>query len=321
MRRPTAKFLPMLFAAAIFMPLTAGAADWKPKGTMTAIVASGAGGAYDVLQRAMSKHWVKYFGVKVIVKNMKGAGGSLGMNRIATSKPDGQIIGFSSRSPYLGELLKRNFPWNIEDIPVIMAAKTPPYAFSVSTKSKFNSWEDLRSLKRKVRLGVASQLSTELLIVKDLVDHGRNVTTASMKTTELIQSTIAGDLDIWNVVTSKTFMDPYKAGDIKPLVFLSEKRDSRFPNVPTHIELGMPAHWTAFQAIRMWYAPIGTPKNIISSIEARMTKLLNDPGIKGWAEKSGFVKGLISGKEAKARQVGAVAIIKKNMALYKKYGG
>ncbi len=315
------KNLSILLLAAAVMPLQASAADWKPSGTMTVIVASGAGGAYDVLQRAMSKHWVKYFGVKAIVKNMKGAGGSLGMNRIATSKPDGQILGFSSRSPYLGELLKRNFPWKIEDIPVVLAAKTPPYAWTVSTKSGFKSWDDFRKAKRKIRLGVASQLSSELVIIKDLVDHGREVTTASMKTTELITSTIAGDLDIWNVVTSKTFQDPYNAGDITPLVFLSDKRDSRFPNIPTHSELGMPKHWVNFAAIRMWYAPIGTPKNITDSIEMRLTKLLDDPGIKDWAEKSGFVKGLMSGEAAKAAQIGAVKIIKDNWDLYKKYGG
>jgi tripartite-type tricarboxylate transporter receptor subunit TctC len=321
MRRPTAKFLPMLFAAAIFMPLTAVAADWKPKGTMTVIVTSGAGGAYDVLARAMGKHWVKYFGVKVIVKNIKGAGGTLGMDRVAHSKPNGQVIGFTSRSPYLTELIKRSFPWKIEDIPVIIAATTPRYAFTVSTKSPFKTWDDIRKANRKIRIGIASRLTTELTIISDLTKHGREVATGSMKTAELITSVIAGDIDIWNVVTSKTFEDVWRAGDVTPLVFLSDKRDPRFPNVPTHIELGMERDWMAFQSIRMWFTAIGTPKPVINSIANRITKLLNDPGIKDWANKSGFVKGLIPGEQAKNAQAAAVNMIKKNWDLYKKYGG
>ncbi len=317
----TLKYLSILLLAALFLPQQANAAEWKPKGTMTMIVASGAGGAYDVLARAMSRHWQKYFGVKIIVQNVKAAGGALGLDRIANSKPDGQIIGFSSREPYMGELINHKFPWKIEDMPVILGAKTPPYAFTVSTKSPFKSWGDLRQLNRKIRLGVAAQPIVELVIIKDLMDHGREVATASMKTTELITSTISGDLDIWNVVTSKTFEDPWRVGDITPLVFLSEKRDPRFPNIPTHIDLGMPAEWVKFQAVRMWYAPIGTPEPIVTAIEKRITALLDDPGIKDWADKAGFVKGLVSGKTAKATQIGAVKIIKDNWDLWKKYAG
>ena len=321
MRMMKIKYFYILLAAAILMPLPGAAAEWKPKGNMTVVVTSGAGAAYDVLARAMAKHWVKYFGVKAIVKNIKGAGGTLGMDRVAHSKPNGQTIGFTSRSPYLTELIKRSFPWKVEDIPVIIAATTPRYAFTVSTKSPFKTWDDIRKAKRKIRIGIASRLTTELAIISDLTKHGREVATGSMKTAELITSVIAGDLDIWNVVTSKTFEDVWRAGDVTPLVFLSDKRDPRFPNVPTHIELGMERDWMAFQSIRMWFTAIGTPKPIIKSIGDRITKLLDDPAIKDWADKSGFVKGLIPGDEAKNAQAAAVNMIKKNWDLYKKYGG
>ena len=311
----------LVIVAAFFAPLSAIAAEWKPSGNMRMIVASGAGGAYDVLARAMSKLWPKYFGVKIIVQNIRGAKGSLGMDRIATAKPDGQIIGFSSRGPYLGELLRRSFKWKLEDLPVIMAAKTPPYVVSTGIKSPFKSWADVRKAKRPIRIGVATTMTSEVVIIKDLLANGVSIRTGTMKTTEIITSLIAGDLDLWSSVSSATLMDTIKSGNVRPLLTFDTKRFDGLPNVPMLTEVGMPPHWNAVGAIRMWLAPIGTPPAIVSSIASRMKKLLEDPKIKGWAYKSGFVHSVIGGTEAKNSQSGLLKIIKDNEDIFKKYGG
>ncbi len=301
----------------------AEAKDWKPRKTMTMIVASRVGGAYDVIARAMEPLWKKHFGVSLIVKNIAGAGGSLGLDRIAKAKPDGHTIGFSSRSPYLGELLKQSFPWNPNNLPILLAGETPPYVIVTNTKSGYKTWGDVRKSKRPVKLGIATQVTTEIVVIKDLVDHKAKVITgAGMGTRAVITQLLAGDLDLWVVVSSATFGDQYKAGLVKPLFVLDTKQPRHIKKkIPNLIDLGMPKNWRNAAAVRMWYAPLGTPEHIQKALAAGLRKVVEDPKIKDWLYQKNFIHAWTTGAEARKSQKAFVKIIKDNWKLYKKYGG
>ena len=314
-------------ALALIVPLAGFAADaraqeWKPTQTMQMIVASGAGTAYDVMARGMSKHWEKYFGVKLVVQNIAAAGGSLGFDRVATSKPDGHTIGFMSRSPYIGEMMKKSFAWNLSDVPMILGADTPPYAVATGTKSPFKAWDDVRKAKTRIKIGIAGQLATDIVVIKDLLERKVEVTSASFGGTNQIVTAIqAGDVDVWTTVASQTLLDPVKAGHVRPLFTLATTRYSELPDTPTYLELGMPEEYKNVGAIRLWFAPIGTPQAIVDETAKRMTALLDDPELKDWNKTNGFVEALMSGAAAKATQDGLYKIIKDNDDIYQKYGG
>ena len=315
------RFLNFAAAVAFLLPLPATAADWQPPGTMNVIVATAAGGAYDVLARAMSRHWEKYFGVKAIVQNQGAAGGSLGMDRVATSKPDGLTIGFMSRAPYLGEMFTKTFVWNIDDLPIVLAIGTPPYALVTGSTSPYKTWDDVRKSKTRVRIATANQLATEVTFIRDLLDHGREVTTANLNASAIVTSLQANDVDIWASVASLVILDPIKGGHLRPLYTFDTQRYKPLPDVPTHIELGMPANWKDVNSSRLWFAPIGTPNDVTDSIAKRMTALLNDPEIKSWSEEQGLVDGIIPAADAKRSQAGLYKLMKDNDDIVKKYGG
>ena len=321
MKRLFDRLARLLLVGATLAPFPTTAAEWKPTDTMQMIVASGAGGAHDVISRAMSRIWEKHFGVKLIVQNMGGAGGTLGIDRVATSKPDGLTLGFASSNSYIGEFIESHFPWKAENIPMIVAAETPSYTVSVSAKGPFKKWEDLRTANRRIRIGVAATLSTEVVVIRDLLNHGREITTGTMSTNAIITSLIAGDLDIWCVPTSKVFEEPYRKGDIRALAVLDTKRDPMIPDVPMLTDLGMPSEWNNVRLTRVWYAPIGTPREIVEGTEKRMKALMADPEIKDWLWDNGFVRGTLTGQQALESLRGMAKIIRDNDDIYKKYGG
>ncbi len=308
--------------APLLAPVQASGAEWKPTKTMTMIVTSGAGGAHDILARATGRLWVKYFGVKVIIKNIKGAGGALGIDTVAKAAPDGHTIGFMSTSAYLSESIKQNFPWKISDFPIVVSATTPPYIVVSGAKSKFKSWDDVRKAKRRVSVASSGRIMSDVAYIKDLTDKGVNVVTAVFGKSSKTRLAIAsGDADLWSTPMSLFVMTMIAEKTVDPLFIYAEKRHPALPNVPTHIELGMPKEWKSVRSLRIFFGTPKTPKNVVDSIEARMTKLFNDPSIKQWADKEGLVKSLRKGADAAESLTGYYGIIRDNLELYKKHGG
>jgi tripartite-type tricarboxylate transporter receptor subunit TctC len=304
------------------LPALSAEAEWKPSNNMELVVASGVGTAYDVLARAMSRLWPKYFGVSLIVQNIAGAGGGLGVDRVVKSKPDGQMIGLMSTSPYLSESIEPTFPWKIGDIPVWIAAATPPYVIVTGANSPYKTWEDLRHAKKRVAVGSTGRAIGDVPHIKDLLDHGVEVTTAVFGGTPATLAAIeSGDADIWSSVASISVMEPIQQKHVRPLFVYADKRYYTLPDVPTHIEVGMAEEYKYVSSIRMWFAAPKTPANILKGLETRTTALLNDPEIKDWAKDQGLVDSILSGKQAEESIQGYAGIARKYYDVYQKFGG
>ena len=311
----------------LLLPLSAVGAEapgapWKPGKNMDMIVASGVGTAYDILARAMARLWPKYFEVSLIVQNISGAGGGLGVDRVAKAKPDGQVIGFMSTSPYLSESIESTFPWKIDDIPIFLAAATPPYVIVTGGNSPFKTWDDVRKSKRRVAMGSTGRAVGDVPHLKDLIDHGVEVTTAVFGGTPATMAAIqSGDADLWSSVASISIMEPIAAGQLRPLFLYATQRYPTLPDVPTHIEVGMAEEYKYITSMRLWFAPPKTPAPILASLEARMTALLKDPEIEKWAKDNGLVDKIVSGGDAAKSAEGFVGILRKHFDIYQKYGG
>ena len=295
---------------------------WAPTQDMRIIVSSGVGSGFDVIARAAGKLWRKYFGVDLIVQNNAGAGGTLSLDSVNKARADGQTIGLMSSSPYLEQLQEPTFPWNVRDFPIFLGNDTPPVGVLTGTKSGFMNWKDVQNAKRKIVVVRFGKLNIDIPAIKDLLGHKVEVTTAQFGNAAPINAAIeSGDAQLWSSVTSITSMEPVKEGRMRVLYVYSDTRLPYLPDVPTHLELGMPAEWINTVVMRLWYAPIGTPPHILASLQERLTRLLNDPEISKWALDTGLVYKIISGEEAKQKQLGMFKILTDNFDIVKEYGG
>ena len=90
------KIKSILMAAAVAFGAAgpAGAQDVKyPTKPITIVVPFAAGGTVDIIARMVGEHLQKKLGATVVVENMGGAGGNIGVNRVAKAQPDGYTIG------------------------------------------------------------------------------------------------------------------------------------------------------------------------------------------------------------------------------------
>jgi len=283
-------------------------ANWAPSKDMRILLSSGPGSAFDVLARAASKQWPKYFGVS--------------LDHVMKQPKDGHTIGLTSSGTYLDQMLEPTFPWKVTDIPVFLGIDTPPVGVLTGTKGGLNTWDDVRNAKRRVVVVRWGKLSMDIPVIKDLVGRKVDVTTASFGSMGPILSALqSGDGDLWSSVTSVTAMQPVKEGHMRLLFVYANKRLPDLPEVPTHLELGFPAEAVNIVVMRLWYAAIGTPPHILASLGERLSNLFKDPEILPWAKQNGLIYEIISGEAAKEKQLGMYKIITDNVDIHKKYGG
>ena len=103
MNRESLRFLRLLAgtAALLVMPNIAPAQTY-PSRPITIVVPLAPGGAVDALARNLAEHMTTTLGQAVIIENVTGAGGSVGVARVARAAPDGYTIGTGTASQYVG---------------------------------------------------------------------------------------------------------------------------------------------------------------------------------------------------------------------------
>jgi tripartite-type tricarboxylate transporter receptor subunit TctC len=118
--------LPLALAGVTLSPLTPVQAAY-PEKTITIVCASAAGGAVDITTRIVTEHMAKTLGQNIVVQNEPGAGGTLSINQVAKSSPDGYTL--LTIGPSVGTL-KELFPKATSDVqrdlqPVSIIGQTP----------------------------------------------------------------------------------------------------------------------------------------------------------------------------------------------------
>ena len=123
-----------------------------PKKNINSIVTFSPGGGFDTISRAISRFGEKYLpkGVKMIVKNVTGAGGITGTVYLYRSKPDGytigQLHGGMMAVPFLRGVKKTGYDY--EKFTWVARVGGEPYALLLRKDSKYKSLEELQKAKR-----------------------------------------------------------------------------------------------------------------------------------------------------------------------------
>jgi tripartite-type tricarboxylate transporter receptor subunit TctC len=278
--------LPAVMAAVLLALGFAGkaAAENYPAHPVTMIVPFPAGGATDTLARFLAEKMRGVLGQPIIIENIAGAAGSIGVGRAVRSPADGYTlsIGTSTTHMLTGGLYALSFDLLKDLAPVILIGSEP----LLIVGKKDLPADDLKGLitylkanPDKASVGIAGVGATgHLAGISFQKATGTKFQFVPYRgNAPAMQDLLAGQIDFM-IEPSSNFKSLVAAGSVKPFAVTGKARLSSSSNIPTADEAGLPGFFAS-----LWYGlwvPKNTPKDIVATLNATMVQVLADPSVK-----------------------------------------
>ncbi|WP_299451452.1 tripartite tricarboxylate transporter substrate binding protein [uncultured Pigmentiphaga sp.] len=273
------------FALVAASPITAAQADSYPSQPIRLVVPYAAGGTSDLIARLLAEPMAAALKVPLVVENRAGAGGNIGTEQVARAKADGYtlLMGVVATHGINPSLYKKTGYDPVKDFePVTLIASTPSVVL-VNPKLPVQSIQDLIAMAKsspgKINFGssgngsshhLAGELFKSMARVEMLHIPYRGTAAAQV-------DLIAGEIQVL-FDTLPSAMPHIKAGKVRPLAVTSATRDPSLPDLPTVAEAGLPGY-----EVGSWYGllfPAGTPKEIVSRVNAIVVDIVQSPAIR-----------------------------------------
>lgn len=278
MRRLLMAMVATLFGLAA--PGSATAQDY-PTRPITMIVPFPAGGATDTLARFLAERMRGILGQSIIIENIAGAAGSIGVGRAVRSPPDGYTlsIGTSTTHMLTGGLYALPFDLLKDLEPIILIGSEP--LLIVGRKNL--PADDLKGLiawlkanPDKASVGIAGVgAAGHLAGISFQKETGTKFQFVPYRgNAPAMQDLLAEQIDFM-IEPSSNFKSLLAAGSVKPYAVTGKARVPSLPRIPTADEAGLPGFFAS-----LWYGlwvPKGTSKDIIAKLNATMVRVLADP--------------------------------------------
>ena len=274
------------FAAAILGLLQAASpggamAQSYPARPITIVVPYPAGGPSDSLTRVLAERMKTALGQSIIIENVTGAGGSIGVGRVARAAPDGYTLAIGHNQTHVINGASMNLPYDVvKDFePVSLIADTPQWVISRKTLPAGSIKDLIAWLKaNKATSGsVGIGGPTDLSALKFQEETGTHFQFVPYRGgAPLLQDLIAGQIDM-AFGQAANYLGPVRAGQLKAFAVLSKARWWAAPDVPTMDEAGVSGLHASFWH-GLW-APKDTPKEIIAKLNAAVVEALADPTV------------------------------------------
>jgi tripartite-type tricarboxylate transporter receptor subunit TctC len=254
-----------------------------PTRPITMIVPFPAGGATDTLARLLSERLRASLGQPVIIENVAGAAGSIGVGRAVRAAGDGHTLSIGTLTTHalIGGLYTLPFDLVMDFEPITQIASEP--LLIVGKKSlPSNSLKELIAYLRThpdtASVGIAGVgAAGHLTGISFQRETGTRFQFVPYRGNgPATQDLVAGQIDFM-IEPSSNFQALVRAGSIKAFAVTSKNRFTAAPAIPTADEAGLPGFYSS-----LWYglwAPKATPKPVIDKLNAAVTDALADPGV------------------------------------------
>jgi tripartite-type tricarboxylate transporter receptor subunit TctC len=271
-----------ILAAALFVAGVLGAAGQTyPSRAVTIVVPYPAGGPTDTIARILAERMQVALGQSVIIENIGGAGGSIGVGRVAHALPDGYTlsIGHTQTHVFNSAILKLDYDVVNDFAPISLIADTPIWivsgkALPADDLKGFIAWlkaDNGKATMGTVGIGSPSEFAARIF---------ERATGTSFQlvpyrgAAPLIQDMLGGHVD-FAFGQAAGYLTLVQSGQLKAFALLQSKRWWAAPDVPTLDELGFKDIDVTFWH-GMW-APKGTPQDIIAKLSSAIRVSLADP--------------------------------------------
>jgi tripartite-type tricarboxylate transporter receptor subunit TctC len=274
------------FAAAAAVPAASrfAAAQSYPARPITVIVPFAAGGPADTVARLVSERMRTMLGQPIIIENVAGATGSVGVGRALRAAPDGYtlVAGTLTTHVLIGALYTLPYDLLADFRPVALLADGPELmtarqGMPVGDLKALIAW--LKANPDKATQGIAGVGAIEhvaaMLLQRQtgtrfqIVPYRGNA--------PAMQDLVAGQIDMM-IADAATALPYVGSGRIKALAVMAKTRMAAAPDIPTVDEAGLPEFYAS-----LWYglwAPAKTPDDIIAKLNAAAVAALADPTVR-----------------------------------------
>jgi tripartite-type tricarboxylate transporter receptor subunit TctC len=258
-------------------------AQTYPTRPVTMIVPYPAGGPTDTLARILSEHMRISLGQSVIIENVSGAGGSIGVGRAARSAPDGYTVSIGHWQTHVlnGASYKLQYDVVKDFEPVSLLADTPQWIVarkSLPAKDLKELIDWLKKSPGKATAGTVGVGGPEITGIYFQNMTGTSFTFVPYRGgAPLNQDLLGGQIDFGFGQAASTFVH-VRNGDLKAYAVMAKTRWSAAPEIPTIDEAGVSGLYASF-----WHGlwmPKGTPQDVITKLNSAVQAALADATVR-----------------------------------------
>jgi tripartite-type tricarboxylate transporter receptor subunit TctC len=273
------------FLTHMLLALAACAPAWAqpafPSKPVTMVVPFPAGGALDVVARALAEEMRKHLGQPVVVENRAGAGGTLGSGAVARAVPDGHTILFGSVATHaIAPGVYRSLAYDaLKDFVPVMQVTSSPLLVTSSAKLNVSTLAELMAAAKaqpgKLNYGSTGN-GTAVHLAGEVLKAGAGIDVLHVPYKggpDAVQALITGDI-AFMVANLELALPQVRGGRVRALAVTGSRRIAALPEVPTLREAGVPG-----TEVTTWFglfAPAGTPKAVVDRLQRDAATSLQD---------------------------------------------
>jgi tripartite-type tricarboxylate transporter receptor subunit TctC len=307
-----------LAAAALLVGTTAVHAAEYPDKEVRWVIPWNAGGSNDIMARYLQPILAKQ-GLRVVIENVPGGTGAVGMGQVATARPDGYTIG-NGTSSTLAIIAQGKTPLKNEQFTHIIRVSVDPLILVVPGKSSIKTLDEfvahMKANPGKVTIATPGANNINHIFAA-MTAQGAGVAYRHVPYPggSRVVSELMGQQVEAGVLKPSETMEQIKSGDLRPLGVFATKRLAVLPEVPTFKEKNIDV-FPYGPMVQMAYiaAPAKLDPKVRAALTAKFKAAIESPEFTAFAEKNGFLIDPISGAEldAEVAEVAkAIAVVAK----------
>ena len=259
-------------------------AQTYPTHALALVVPFSAGGPTDTIARILAERMSRALGQTVVVENVTGAGGSIGVTKVVRAAPDGYTLGIGHIGTHV--IVEAIQPVTFDVLrdlePVAMIATNPQLIISKNALPakdlrELIAWTKSNESKMAAGTGGAGTPAHLMSVYFQNATGARFEIIHYRGAAPAMQDLLAGHIDLMFDQAANS-LPQVRGGKVKAYAVTSGKRLAAAPDIPTVDEAGLPGFYLSIWH-GIWVAH-GTPKSAIAKLNAAIVESLADPGVR-----------------------------------------